>query len=65
MAASYSVMKQNFYKKFSSKETKRNAQSLDITNLKANRTLLADKMCPVTTELKINAVLFAFKFVIP
>ena len=43
-------------------ETKRNAHLLDITNLKANRTFLADKICPVTTELKINAVLFAFKF---
>ena len=29
------------------------------------RTLLADKIHPVTTELKLNAVLFAFEFVMP
>ena len=42
-----------------------NAQNLDITSLKANKTLLADKIRPVTTELKINAFLLAFKFVMP
>ena len=42
-----------------------NAKSLDITNLKANRKLLADKIHPVTTELKINAVPFALEFVMP
>ena len=58
ITASYSMIKKKV-------NIEGNAQNLDITSLKANKTLLADKICPVTTELKINAFLLAFKFVMP